>query len=146
MSRAEIAKRSRVKHRDSYNAYMRKWRQKNPDKQRENARKSYEKSKRNPEQVKAKRRYHLKKTYGLALEEYEAMFVEQEGVCAVCKFPETAIKRGSTKSLDVDHNHETGKVRGLLCSACNSSLGLLREDPERIIALLEYVEKHNADT
>lgn len=119
-----------------------RWRKKNPDKWRAIAKRSYEKNGRRPDQVRARRRYHLKKTYGITLEQYEQMFAEQNGVCAVCSLPETRIMSGSFKSLDVDHNHATGEVRGLLCSACNASLGLLGEDPDRIIALLDYVERY----
>ena len=122
-----------------------RWRKKNPEKWKAIAKRSYEKNGKRPDQVRARRRYHLKKTYGISLEQYEQMFTEQKGVCAVCKLPEFRIKRGSYKSLDVDHNHDTGQVRGLLCSACNSSLGLLSEDPERILALFDYVVKHNGD-
>jgi 5-methylcytosine-specific restriction endonuclease McrA len=92
----------------------------------------------------ANRKWHLKTMYGLTLEQYEAMLIAQHGVCAVCRQPETALRRGTVKSLDVDHNHTTNQIRGLLCSACNNSLGMLREDPLRIRALAEYIERHNA--
>ncbi len=90
-----------------------------------------------------KRRAHLKSTYGIALEFYDALLATQNGVCAVCHQPETELRRGTVKSLDVDHNHDTGQIRGLLCSACNTALGLLREDPLRIKALFEYIERAN---
>ena len=70
------------------------------------------------------------------------MLLSQNGVCAVCRQPETSVRRGTIKSLDVDHNHVTGIVRKLLCSACNSALGILREDPLRIRALAEYIERY----
>jgi Autographiviridae endonuclease VII len=142
MTQTELTRRWRDKNKAHWNAYMREWRKANPEKHRRNAKRTYEKTKNNPDKVRARRRYHLKKTYGLSLERYEQMLVEQGGVCAVCALPETRIITGSFKSLDVDHNHETGEVRGLLCTACNSALGLLSEDTDRIIALLDYVERH----
>ena len=62
------------------------------------------------------------KSYGLTLEQYDQMFEEQNGVCAICELPE--IRR----RLSVDHNHETGKVRGLLCFICNTRLGIIEND------------------
>ncbi len=67
-------------------------------------------------------------------EEYEARLREQGGGCAVCGRPP---KPG--KSLHVDHDHETGHVRGLLCFKCNAALGQLDDDLERIEAALIYV-------
>lgn len=90
------------------------------------------------------RKWHLKVLYGLTVEQYDAMFLAQRGLCAVCRRPETSLRRGKVKSLDVDHNHETGQVRELLCGACNPALGLLKEDPLRIRALADYIERHNA--
>ena len=65
---------------------------------------------------------------------YDDMLEKQHGKCAICHEPPT------TRNLAVDHNHETGEVRSLLCSACNTALGLLKEDPARIRALLNYVQ------
>src|SRR3990167_10869346 len=65
------------------------WRKKNPGKQRAISQRNYIKNGRRPDQIKARRKYHLKKTYGITLEQYERMLVEQNGVCAVCKQPET---------------------------------------------------------
>jgi hypothetical protein len=88
------------------------------------------------------RKWHLKTNYGLTLEQYSEMFLAQNGVCAVCHNPDTGLRRGTVKSLDVDHNHKTNEIRGLLCSACNASLGLLKEDPLRIRALAAYIERY----
>ncbi len=87
------------------------------------------------------RRHHLKYSYGMTLEEYTELLLSQNGVCAVCRQPETALRRGTIKSLDVDHDHATGEIRGLLCSACNTALGMLKDDPLRIRALASYVER-----
>jgi hypothetical protein len=70
------------------------------------------------------------------------MLAEQGDVCAVCNMPETHIDRrsGNIRELCVDHDHKTGEVRALLCSACNVALGRLNEDPARIRALADYAE------
>ena len=124
--------------------YMRQWRKKNRELLRLDSRKQYIRLRQeDPERSRRyHRRAHLKHTYGITLEEYEKMLIVQNNVCAVCLQPETGIRRGEVKSLDVDHNHETGHIRGLLCSACNTALGLLKEDALRISKLLEYVQRH----
>lgn len=127
-------------------ARARAWRRKNPERAREISKKANAKrlAQATPELLEQlrtnRRRYHLLHTFDISLEDYERMFEAQEGVCAVCGRSETGIRRGSCKSLDVDHNHKTGAIRGLLCSACNAALGLLKEDPETITSLLEYLQ------
>ncbi len=95
--------------------------------------------------VRAVRRCNLKKKYDLTPEEYEAMLEKQGGVCAICKSEE---RSGNRVRLAVDHNHKTGKVRGLLCSGCNTALGQFNEDLPRMKAalayLLEYRSVYNA--
>jgi hypothetical protein len=89
------------------------------------------------------RRGKYRRNYGITIEEYEALFEQQNGLCASCHNPETAtMKRtGKLKQLSIDHCHVTGKVRALLCSSCNQAFGCLKEDPARIRALLAYAEK-----
>lgn len=65
----------------------------------------------------------LRYKYGITREQYEAMFAKQGGVCAGCK---SAV----SERLRVDHDHDSGEVRGLLCSKCNSSLGFVGDNPE----------------
>ena len=71
-----------------------------------------------------RREIKLKNSYGVSLEEYDELFKKQNGVCAVCKRPETATHSSSKAilRLAVDHNHTTGEVRGLLCRTCNTKL------------------------
>jgi hypothetical protein len=73
--------------------------------------------------------------YGLTIKQYEAMLEEQGNRCAICH-------RASDKPLCVDHNHATGKVRGLLCWHCNIALGKLQDDPEVVRAALDYLVTH----
>jgi Recombination endonuclease VII len=83
--------------------------------------------------------YALKRFYGITLDEYRRLLKKQNNACAICKKPE----RGKRfKRLSVDHDHETGKVRGLLCSSCNRSLGLMEEDPKALRAAARYLEKN----
>ena len=81
---------------------------------------------------------YLQRTYGITLDEYNQMFTDQNGCCAVCGKHE----KEHTKALSVDHDHETGEVRELLCHACNTSFGLLQEDPEIILSLLAYARRY----
>ena len=85
------------------------WREGNPDRGRNNA---------------------LKRRYGITLDQYNEMFVSQDGACAICKEEETVTgKDGKAKPLCVDHNHTTGKVRALLCYRCNAGIGYLQDSP-----------------
>lgn len=79
----------------------------------------------------------MKHKYGLSLEEYKAMLTEQGGVCKICKRPDEL-----RSHLSVDHCHATGKIRGLLCDRCNTSLGKFRDDPELLRKAADYLEAH----
>jgi hypothetical protein len=92
----------------------------------------------------AQRNYALTRYYGLTLEEYDAKLEAQNGVCAICKGPEIAIIHGKLKPLSVDHNHETGAVRDLLCSHCNHMIGHAAERIEVLRSAISYLEKHAA--
>lgn len=84
------------------------------------------------------RKYELKTQFGITVEKYNEMFKLQNGVCAICKQPETVkSSKGRLKQLAVDHCHDTIKVRGLLCYTCNVGIGFLKHNPNilRIAAL-----------
>jgi len=76
--------------------------------------------------------WHLRRSYGLSLEEYDSLVLLQEGRCALCESPALL--------LWVDHNHDTQKVRGLLCPSCNSGLGFLREHPDLLRRAVQYLK------
>ncbi len=80
--------------------------------------------------------YHIEARYGISKTEYDQKFEDQGGRCAVCN------ETQSHKRLAVDHCHVTGKVRSLLCDNCNKALGLLNDDPTRILSLHNYVQVH----
>jgi hypothetical protein len=90
---------------------------------------------RNPEKQKATAlRFSLKSIYKITPAEYERLLANQHGACAICKVPPTAKRR-----LDIDHDHQTGRVRGLLCTCCNRAIGLLREDATLFQAAMNYI-------
>lgn len=91
------------------------------------------------------RDWSFKQKFGISLSDYETLVMLQSGLCAICMKPETVTNRGKVKSLAVDHNHITNKVRGLLCQKCNIGTGhlLLDVGPEILLAALEYQRKHS---
>lgn len=76
------------------------------------------------------------KTYGLTLEQYEALYEAQGGVCAICRRAS-----GKTRRLAVDHDHETGYVRMLACGPCNSMLAHVRDEPEVLERAAQYLRE-----
>lgn len=87
--------------------------------------------------VKSERDVHarLKREYNITFMDYEKMFIKQKGVCKICERP------SKPKLLAVDHNHETGKIRGLLCSQCNTALGLLQDNSSICIRAAKYLKE-----
>ena len=87
------------------------------------------------------------KNYGITPEEYNNMLEEQGGTCAnkACNYGKDDDHKWHG-SLSVDHCHETGVVRGLLCQWCNTAEGYLKSDPEVAQGLIDYMKKHNLKT
>ena len=83
------------------------------------------------------RKYGLLNKYGLTLEDYNEMFSTQNGECAICR----THQRDLNISLAVDHDHSTGKVRGLLCKNCNLMIGNAKDDISTLLHAIEYLEK-----
>ena len=79
----------------------------------------------------------LLKRYGLSLADYDRLLEQQAGGCAICGG--VTMWRGEGR-LSVDHDHETGEVRGLLCSPCNTGLGHFHDDAERLRRAIIYLE------
>lgn len=86
----------------------------------------------------------LKKVYGITIEQYDAMLAAQDGKCAICEKPETAVNgtTGLPRDLAVDHCHGKGHVRALLCSKCNNGLGALNDDPALVDKAAAYLRRH----
>lgn len=83
-----------------------------------------------------RRLYRLARLYDITPEEYDRLWKLQKGVCAICSGDSPAGRR-----LSVDHDHETEKVRGLLCVECNSAIGFMDHSPELLRAAASYLEK-----
>ena len=83
------------------------------------------------------REKRLKKLFNLSLEEYDQILARQNGCCAICKQPP---KPPKFRKLSVDHDHKTGLVRGLLCSFCNRALGVFRDNLERFMNTVTYLQ------
>lgn len=123
---------------------QRKYRKENKEKVRKAGRKYY---KENPEKYKERRlRYkgkmrdtYLKRNYGITLIEYNLLLKKQDYKCAICGSKDP--KGFSKENLSVDHNHKTGKVRGLLCQPCNMFLGLIKDDKNILSKTIKYLEE-----
>lgn len=87
---------------------------------------------------KYQRNYRLKNTYGITLIQYEEMFNKQNGCCAICNVSEEKL----TIRLHIDHNHKTGKVRGLLCKKCNSAIGLFDDNLDLLNKAINYINEY----
>lgn len=112
----------RARNREHYNATMRKWRARNPDR-------------------------HLKYTQGASPEIKVALYAAQEGRCAACGTTEHGDPRStvdSPRSWCLDHDHATGLPRGLLCNRCNRTLGHAQDSVERLLALVKYLQPQAA--
>lgn len=85
--------------------------------------------------------YDLKRPYGISRKAYLQIHEMQNGCCAICAKPETLVIKGVVVGLAVDHCHETGKIRGLLCKGCNQAIGLMKEDPEVLRRAIAYLTR-----
>lgn len=106
------------------NANVKTWEQRNPDKVKAYRKKTYTTERR--------RKYQLKALYNLTPEDHKKMLDEQGGRCLIC---------GSDAELHVDHDHKTNVVRGLLCTKCNTGLGLFCDSPELLEAATAYLRR-----
>lgn len=112
----EYADRYRTKNRKAIRERMNAWNRANPDK---------------------RKHYALKEKYGISLEDYNSMLNVQNECCKICKRHKSLF----TRSLNVDHCHKTGKVRGLLCKDCNLLLGKVRDDVSVLLEAIKYLEE-----
>lgn len=114
----------RARNRERVRQVTKRWRDANPDKARDMSRRTY-----------------LKATYGMSAAQYDAMVAGQGGVCSACLLPPSGRgPKGRPPRLHIDHDHVTGRVRGLLCGKCNQALGLLRDSGAVAARLAAYVE------
>ena len=78
----------------------------------------------------------LKASFGITADEFYRMLNEQGGGCAICG------RQKTKRRLAVDHDHATGKIRGVLCHLCNQAIGQFRHDPRLLLKAVEYLQKH----
>lgn len=87
---------------------------------------------------KATKDYDLQRKYGITIETYNDMFEAQEGCCDICETHQSNL----TRALAVDHCHDTGKVRGLLCGNCNIGIGNLQDSIKVLKKATKYLRRH----
>lgn len=129
---AASAKRSRIKNKEKVQATQRKWTQENPEKRRASYIKYYEKEKLNI------REKQLLKQFGIDFVQYNLLLELQNGICAICGGGPDA----KGKSFAVDHCHESGKIRGLLCRGCNVGIGNLKDNVDILQKAIAYLLKN----
>lgn len=105
--------------------------------------KAVEHSRLNPNVARKKKDCNLRRKYGISIEEYEAIHKSQNDLCKICGLPETRGQGAIKGALSVDHDHTTGKVRGLLCKGCNIALGEFKHDPVLMLKAVEYLNLPN---
>lgn len=110
------------------------WNRCNPERHSENQRRHTRK----PNSKTYQRRYLLMAKFGITPEQYDAMLASQDGKCAICSSDNPG---GRGRYFHVDHDHSTGRIRGLLCHGCNTGIGLLRDDPSILSAALAYLHR-----
>jgi hypothetical protein len=125
------------KHRVWSRAWLEKNRERNQQWQRENRRKNLEKVRaydraRAPLRKEKSREWQLRTRYGMSVKAYDELVAAAKGLCAICG-------RKPKEKLFVDHCHEAGHVRGLLCAKCNMAIGQLDNSPERALKVYEYL-------
>lgn len=77
----------------------------------------------------------------ITVADYEKMVLEQKGCCAICDQPETQMRKGKPVAIAIDHCHDTGDIRGLLCHACNKMIGLAKDNPYILGRAINYLNK-----
>ena len=113
-----------------------------PEKMKANAKKRYAENKeRDPLYA---RRVNIQQKYGISQEEYETMLSAQHGNCAICNRHGNVLHaNGRPQALAIDHDHETGAIRGLLCSLCNQGLGSFQDNGEFLLNAARYLKGAN---
>ncbi len=115
-------------------ARVKKWQEENPERVR-----AYQRARRLDPVVKRRERSgHLMRKFGITIEQYDAMLAAQGGGCFICGRPPR-----EDISLHVDHDHSTGKVRGILCFCCNNALADFQESPALLAKAASYMTAHD---
>ena len=143
-AKIEYQKKYRQENRERIAEQKRVWGQNNKERISEMKKKYYQDNK---EEIKKKnarhyrdnidqhRDYHLKRKFGIGLNEYNLLLESQDYGCAICGTK----KAGGRGNFHLDHCHETGRIRGLLCHPCNTALGSFKDDPNRLFCAIDYL-------
>lgn len=118
----------------SQRASYKRYKDKNKDRVRAWARALYHKHR--EKNIASNRAYKLRRSFGMTIDDYDAMLALQGGGCAIC-----GDACSSGKRLAVDHCHSTGRVRGLLCSVCNRMIGHAKDNPEILEKAIIYLKR-----
>ena len=121
VNKVYLAGRQKNRCKPCYNIRQREWAKNNPN-----------------SRSKTVKQHKILSVYGLTIEQYNEMLKIQGGVCAICHQYNNIEGRG----LTVDHDHNNGKIRSLLCSACNAALGLVKENVTTLYSMIEYINRH----
>lgn len=114
-----------------------------PEKHREKRRQRHE---RNLEQnILNERLGTFRRKYGVSRELYDELFDQQQGRCAICQM-EALSRHGPKGTLRIDHNHETGAIRALLCNCCNTALGMFHDDIALVRIAVDYLRRYDDET
>jgi hypothetical protein len=114
---------------------MKELRAADPEKYKALDKAKYQRAKDSGKPYEYARKSHLMRTYGLTVERWEEIFESQGSSCAICKARETSLH------WCVDHDHETGEVRGILCSPCNVLIGMAKDHPQVLDDAKEYLQE-----
>jgi hypothetical protein len=100
--------------------------------------------KQRPEHCAKQHRAAVLKMYGCDLYTYQTLLEKQDHKCAICRQPETNVRKGKTQSLSIDHDHDSKKIRGLLCANCNVAIGMLRDDITILESAIDYLKSYTS--
>ena len=122
--------------------YYKSWRESKRGKEytKKYSKEYYKRTRGTPE---ARRAFHMKQKYGISMEDYAKLLASQNYVCAICGGKQVEGK-GLNGTLSVDHNHDTGEVRGLLCQTCNLGLGAFKDNITLLAIASEYLKKYES--
>lgn len=123
----EKARENRKLHAKQNNKRAKDWRLTNPERAKQKVKECHEKNPPNWSVI------HRKARYGLTKEQIQELYAEQNGRCAICN------KSEDTAKLVIDHDHETGVIRGLLCQPCNAGLGMFHDNKDNLLAAIAYL-------
>jgi DNA repair ATPase RecN len=118
----------------AYAAKSRAWREKNKERAKANRKRNYEENK--ERNLLYSTNYNRLRKIGITPEQYSSLLQEQKGVCAICH-------QTCSRALAADHDHTTGKIRGLLCNNCNRGLGHFKDNSDNLKAAIEYLQQTN---